>query len=64
MRVLDLPSLTRAPNITQSGGLGEYTTLILPRWDPELGDYGDGPVVSYIVRACEGEISALTHESL
>ena len=31
----------------------KFTQLIIHRWDPGKGDIGDGPIESYVIKACQ-----------
>lgn len=52
--VVELPVLSRSPEVHDHSFTDEkYTQLILHGWDPDKGDSGDGPVESYIIKACQ-----------
>lgn len=52
--VTDLPALARAPEVNRYSFVSDkYTQLIIHRWDPGKGDSGDGPIESYVIKACQ-----------
>lgn len=50
----DLPVVTRAPEVNGYSFVSDkFTQLIIHRWDPGKGDIGDGPIESYVIKACQ-----------
>ncbi|KAF6039714.1 hypothetical protein EB796_001970 [Bugula neritina] len=48
----ELPVLTRTLDLHPMAHEGSYLSLLVNRWDPSVGDTGDGPVIGYIIKRC------------